>query len=175
MQLRRYLFLSLSFFLFASLLNAAGELSNRRAPGFSLPDMSLHQHDLYKYRGKVVVLNVMRTECPHCKAFSKNLARVEDKYEGKIQVINVVNPPDNQQRVLKYLQSNNTNQLVLFDCGQVSASYLKITPENPSFDTPHFFVIDQQGWIQDDYGHNALNKNIFEGEELDNIIDRYLE
>ena len=86
-----------------------------------------------------------------------------------------MNPPDNQKSVLRYLQSNNTNQLVLFDCGQVAAAYLKITPENPSFDTPHFFVIDQQGWIQDDYGHNALNTNIFEGEELDNIIDRYLE
>ena len=174
MQLRRYVLLSLSFFLFASLLSAAGVLSNRRAPGFSLPDLSQRQHDLYKYRGKVVILNVMRTQCPHCKTFTKTLARAEDKYEGKIQVINVVNPPDNQTSVLAYLQST-TNQLVLFDCGQVAASYLKVTPENPSFDTPHFFVIDQQGWIQDDYGHNALNQSIFEGDELNNIIGRYLE
>ena len=36
-------------------------------------------------------------------------------------------------------------------------------------------MIDQQGWIQDDYGHNALNQSIFEGDELNNIIGRYLE
>ena len=174
MQLRRCLFLFLSFFVFASLLSAAGALSNRRAPGFSLPDISLQQHDLYKYRGKVVILNIMRTQCPHCKAFTGVLGRAEAKFEGKIQIINVVNPPDNQKSVRAYLQST-TNQLVLFDCGQVAASYLKVTPENPSFDTPHFFVIDQQGWLQDDYGHNALNQSIFEGDEINTIIEKYLE
>ncbi len=174
MQLRRCLFLCLSFFVFASLLSAAGALSNRRAPGFSLPDISLQQHDLYKYRGKVVILNIMRTQCPHCKTFTGVLGHAEAKFEGKIQIINVVNPPDNQKSVRAYLQSSN-NQLVLFDTGQVAASYLKITPENPSFDTPHFFVIDQQGWIQEDYGHNALNQSIFEGDEINTIIEKYLQ
>ncbi len=175
MQLRRYVLLSFSFFLFASLLSAAGPLSNRRAPGFSLPDISLQHHDLYKYRGKVVILNVMQTQCPHCKVFSRNLGRVENKYAGKIRVINVVNPPDTQKTVRSYLLANRTNQLVLFDCGQVAASYLKVTPENPTFDTPHFFVIDQQGWIQEDYAHNALNQSIFEGEGIDRIIEKYLQ
>ena len=137
--------------------------------------MSLQQHDLYKYRGKVVLLNVMKTDCPHCRSFSKNLARVEDKYEPLIKVIDIVIPPDNQNTVQRYLIANGLSQLVLFDCGQVAASYLKITPENPQFDTPHFFVIDQQGWIQEDYGYNALNNSIFQGEGLDKIIDKYLE
>ena len=138
--------------------------------------MSLQQHDLYKYRGKVVILNVMKTACPHCLSFSKNLARVEDKYEPRVKVIDIVNsPPDNQSTVQKYLISNGLSQLVLFDQGQVAASYLKLTPQNPKFNTPHFFVIDQEGWIQEDYGYNALNNSIFQGEGLDKIIDKYLE
>ena len=167
--------LLLSLFLFSTLLIAAGNLSNRRAPGFSLPDTSLQQHDLYKYRGKVVILSTMQTQCPHCKVFSKNLARVEDKYGAKIQVINIVNPPDNQQSVQAYLQENRLEQLVLFDCGQVTASYMKVTPQNPTFETPHFFVIDQQGWIQDDYGYGAWNRSVFESEELDEIIEKHLQ
>ena len=30
-------------------------------------------------------------------------------------------------------------------------------------------------WIQEDYGYNALNDSIFQGEGLDKIIDKYLE
>ena len=172
--MRRSLILFLSILLLAVTAWPAGGLSNRRAPGFSLPDLSLQQHDLYKYRGKVVILNVMKTDCPHCLSFSKNLVRIEDKYKSRVKVIDLVIPPDNQNSVQKYLVENGLSQLVLFDCGQVAASYLKITPQNPKFDTPHFFVIDQEGWIQDDYGYNALNNSIFAGEGLDKIIDNYL-
>ena len=156
------------------LLTAASDLSNRRAPGFALPDASLQYHDLYKYRGKIVILNVMQTTCPHCKSFSKNLKRLKDKYGTRVQIVNIVNPPDNLEKVRDYQRLNRTNQLILFDCGQVTASYLKITPENPRFETPYFFVIDNQGWIRDDYGYNALNEGIFTGEGLDKIIDNLL-
>lgn len=177
MQFRKHVTVLLFFLLFIGALNAASDLSNRRAPGFTLPDINVQYHDLYKYRGKVVILNVMQTRCPHCKSFSKNLKRVADKYGAKVQVINIVNPPDNQQSVREYMSfmgSYTSKQLFLFDCGQVTASYLKITPENPGFDTPHFFVIDSLGWIQDDYSYNALNDNIFTGEGLDEIVNRYL-
>lgn len=173
--MRRWLILILSILTVASAAWGAGALSNRRAPGFSLPDLNLQQHDLYKFRGKVVLLNIMRTECPHCAEFSKNLARVENKYTGRVKVIDIVNPPDNQATVQRYLADNGLSQLMLFDCGQVAASYMKITPQNPKFETPHFFVIDQRGWIQEDHGYNALNRSIFEGEGLDEIVEKYLE
>ena len=50
---------------------ASGELSNRRAPGFALPDLGYtHTYDLQDYRGKVVVIDIMSTTCPHCAAIS---------------------------------------------------------------------------------------------------------
>ena len=41
----------------AASLEAAGELSNRRAPGFSLPDSNINYHDLGDYRGKIVLVD----------------------------------------------------------------------------------------------------------------------
>ena len=163
------------FFVFIGLLTGASDLSNRLAPGFALPDASLIYHDLYKYRGKIVILNVMQTACPHCKRFSRNLQRIREKYETKVQIVNIVNPPDNLEKVRDYQVSNRFKQLILFDCGQVTASYLKITPEKPRFETPYFFVIDEEGWIRDDYGYNDLNRGLFEGDALDKIIDNLLQ
>ena len=40
---------------------AAGALSNRRAPGFSLPDSTMKQHDPLDYRGKILLLEFMQT------------------------------------------------------------------------------------------------------------------
>ena len=54
----------------AALLLASGELSGRRAPGFSIPDMQQQQHDVQDYHGKILVLDIIRTSCPHCAALA---------------------------------------------------------------------------------------------------------
>ena len=153
---------------------AAGELSNRRAPGFSLPDVNLQQHDLADYRGKVVIVDVMKTACPHCTTFAKKLTEVEKKYAGQVKVLAIVHPPDNQASVKKYLADNALSITTLFDCYQVAAAYLKLGPRNPSFDVPHFFVVDKTGRIVEDYGYNMLARGIFEGDGLYPILDRYV-
>jgi peroxiredoxin len=153
---------------------AAGELSDRRAPGFSLPDSSLRQHDLQDYRGKVVIVNVMRTACTHCGPFSKVLAQVQQKYADKVQVLSIVNPPDNQKTVSQYRAKNQASSPILFDCGQVTASYLKITPQNPTIQVPHFFVIDGEGMIREDYGYSEGASDVFEGPGLIKILEKYV-
>ncbi|HYP13838.1 MAG TPA: TlpA disulfide reductase family protein, partial [Bryobacteraceae bacterium] len=62
----------------------------RRAPGFSLPDLTLKQHDLQDYKGKVVLLEFMMTECPKCQEATTVLERVKAKYGDKVQVFSVV-------------------------------------------------------------------------------------
>ena len=155
---------------------AAGELSNRRAPGFSLPDVDLKQHDLYDYRGKVVLVNIMKTDCPQCSGFSKLLAQLQRKHRGRLQVLSIVNsPPENQTTVDQYQARNRLkDSVMLFDCRQAAISYFKLTPARPSFEVPHVFIIDQKGWIQEDYGYNLLNRGIFEGEDLFPIVEKYV-
>ncbi len=154
---------------------AAGELSNRRAPGFSLVDLSFKQHDSQDYRGKILLIDVMQTSCPHCGAFSAVLEEVTAKYAGRVVVLSIVNPPDNVNTVKQYIAAHKLSVPILFDCGQVAASYLKSGPQNPSFNIPHLFIIDMEGMIRNDYEYSPLTKDIFEGRALFNELDRMLQ
>jgi peroxiredoxin len=155
-------------------LQGAGDLSNRRAPGFSLPDVNLRQHDLADYRGKVVLIEIMQTNCPHCQVFGKILEEAKAKYGDKVAILSVVNPPDNQASVTRYVRDTKSTIPILFDCGQMAASYLKVTPANPAINVPHLFIIDGNGMIRNDFGYNAANKGIFEGRALFAEVDRVL-
>ena len=170
----RRVVVGLALFSLALSALSAAELSNRRAPGFALPDVDLKYHDLADYRGKVVLVNVMKTTCPHCTTFSKSLNAAQEKYGSRIKVLSVVNHQDTQGMVKDYLRNNGLKTTFLFDCGQMTASYLKLSPSNPSFQTPHVFVIDEKGWIQEDHGYNLLNKGLFEGSEINRVIEKYL-
>lgn len=152
----------------------SGELSGRRAPGFSLPDSQLKYHDLADYRGKVVLLEVMQSTCPDCRVLAKTLEKMKAKYAGKVAVLAVVNPPDNQTSVAQFFKETQITTTVLFDCGQVSASYFKLTPQSSSMHVPHLFVIDQQGMIRNDFSHTPESKELFEGAGLSAVIDPLL-
>ncbi|HVP47878.1 MAG TPA: TlpA disulfide reductase family protein [Bryobacteraceae bacterium] len=148
----------------------AGDLSGRRAPGFSLIDVNLTQHDLQDYRGKIVLVDFIQTTCPHCGEFSKTLQEVVARYSGKVAVLSIVNPPDTPATVKPFIAQHKLSYPLLFDCGQVAASYVKAA----SFDVPHLFIIDAQGTIQNDYGYNPFTRGIFEGRDLFSELDRML-
>lgn len=150
----------------------AGELSGRRAPGFALPDRNMQFHDLADYRGKVVLLDIMVTNCPNCVTLAQTLEKLKADYGEKIAVLSVVNPPDNVQTVAGFIERHKITSPILFDCGQMAGSYLKPDPKNPRIHVPHLFVIDQEGVIRHDFGHTE--KAIFEGKGLKEIIDRLL-
>ncbi len=153
----------------------AAELSDRRAPGFALPDLQFRYHDPADYRGRVVIVNIMNVGCSHCRAFSKVLHAAEKKYGSQLKVLSIVNPPDNQNAVRGYMIKNGISTTILFDCGQAAASYLKVDASNPSFDVPHFFVIDRDGMIREDYGYNPLQRGVFESEGIYRVLDKYVE
>jgi peroxiredoxin len=158
----------------AAALFAAGGLSNRRAPGFSLMDTTGRQHDLYDYRGKIVLVEIMQTKCPHCRTFSKILDQVQTKYGGRVAILSVVNPPDTPATVSRYLAEVKPTTPLLFDSGQMAISYFKATPQNPSVDLPHLFIVDANGWIVNDYEYSDATKPIFEGQALFPELDRML-
>jgi thiol-disulfide isomerase/thioredoxin len=159
----------------ASYAMAAGELSGRRAPGFALPDvMTLAYHDPADYRGKVLIVEFMQSTCEHCEKFSGILEKVKAKYGNRVAILSITNPPDNQNTVGQYVRQNKVTVPILYDCGQVAASYLKATPQNPSVSVPHVFLIDAQGTIRNDFGYGLLTRSIFEGNGLFAEIDKLL-
>ena len=137
----------------AAMCFGANSLSGRRAPGFSLPDSNFKRYDLQDFRGKWVLIDFMLTNCPHCKQLGRNLEEVKKRSGSNVAIMSVVLPPDTQDTVAKYVQEIGATIPVLFDQGQMAASYFNASPQNPSFDTPHLFVIDPKGMIVRDFGH----------------------
>ncbi len=148
----------------------AGDLSGRRAPSFSLPDIKGKWHDILDYRGKVLLIDFMQTSCPGCAAFAKVLAQVHQKYGDKVAIISIVNPPDAQDSIARFINGHKLETPVVFDMGQVAFSYMK----TGQFDIPHVFLIDANGMIREDWGHSVFTKDIFEGTGLYPHIDRLL-
>ena len=150
----------------------SGELSGRRAPGFSLPETAAKQHDPLDYRGKVLIIDFMQVTCEHCIKFSAILEQAKARYGDKIAVLSIVNPPSEQKGVAEYIAKNKVTSPVLFDCGQVAYSYLK--PTSNSIAIPHVFLIDAEGIIRNDFGYGAGTVNIFEGKGLFAELDKML-
>jgi peroxiredoxin len=150
----------------------AQSLSGRRAPSFSLPDSSMAQHDILDYRGRWLLIDFMRTDCPHCKALSKVLEDVHTKFGSKVVSISIViAPPDNQQTVAKYVaETNSKSTTILFDQGQMAVSFFKATPQNPGFDTPHLFIVDPNGMIVQDIPQST----VLEGPGLLQVIEKWV-
>jgi peroxiredoxin len=154
-------------------LLTAGELSGRRAPGFSLPDTKLEQHDLYDYRGKIVLLDIMQTTCPTCAAMTTELERIKANYAGKVVVLAVAVPPDTLNTINAFVSSHGVTGPVLFDSGQMAASYMKVGPQNPRIHLPHLFLIDAEGMIQNDWGEQEA-VDAAKGGAIESDIDRLL-
>jgi peroxiredoxin len=163
----------LAIFLIAALsLFAAGEYSNRRAPGFSLQDPHFEQHDPEDYRGKVLIVEFMQTTCPVCQRLTDTLLQIKEKYGDRIAVLSIVTLPDNFQTVEKFAADRKIPWPMLFDSGQVMMSYLKVTPSNPKVEFPHVFLIDGKGTIRNDFGAAEAAALTIRG--LSTEIDRLL-
>jgi peroxiredoxin len=158
------------------LLSASGNLSDRRAPGFALPDPTYeHYYDLQDYAGKLVLIDIMSTRCPHCLLTATTLEQVKSRYGDKVVVLEVVLPPDNQSSISKFVQTNNVTVPVLCDMGQMTASYFKATPATmQQIQVPHLFLIDSHGIIRNDFAYEESTRPIFEGVGLFAEIDKLL-
>lgn len=153
----------------------SGALSNRRAPGFSLSDSSMTQHDPQDLRGKIVIVDFMKTDCPNCRKVGGILEQIKAKYAGRVAVLSVVTLPDTIGNVRKYISENGISSPVLFDCGQVTASYMKITPQNPTMRFPHLFLLDKDGFIRNDFDHDEADNGTVSVKTLSAEIDKLLQ
>lgn len=167
--------LSISLLFLSTLAFGSGELSNRRAPGFALPTPDYRRwYDLQDFRGKVLIIEIMSTSCPHCMLTSTTLEKVRDKYGDKIGILSVVLPPDNQDSVGKYATTNKITVPIVADMGQMTISYINAKPGQSHLDVPHLFLIDKQGMIRNDWQYNDSNKGVFEGPGLFADIEKFM-
>jgi peroxiredoxin len=146
----------------------------RRAPGFALPDLRGEVHDLQDYRGKIVLLDIMRTDCPHCAPFASFLQELQTHYAGKVVVLAIVNPPDNKSTVGRFVAQRKITYPILFDCGQAAYSYILPDAMRPDVSVPHTYLIDAAGAVRGDWAFGPGTSRIFEGRGLYAEIDKLL-
>ena len=149
-------------------LFAAGPL--RRAPGFCLIDTNGQWQDLADYRGKIVLVEFMKTDCPHCASFSAVLNGLKLKYATQLAILAIADPPDNPQTMTQFVNVHKLTYPLLLDQGQVAASYVRAA----SIDLPAVYLIDSGGMIRNSWQNGVLTKDIFEGEGLAREIDKLL-
>jgi peroxiredoxin len=142
----------------------------RRAPGFCLIDTTGQWRDLADYRGKIVLVEFMKTDCPHCASFSTVLNGLKTKYAERLVILAVANPPDTPQMMQQFLSTHKLTYPMLYDQGQVAASYVR----SPSVDLPTVYLIDANGMIRNSWQNGVLTKDIFEGQGLSREIDKLL-
>ena len=156
--------------LLCAALLTAQPTSGRRAPSFSLPDSKFTQHDILDYRGRWLIVDFMKTDCPHCRALALTLEELKTRHSTKLGILEIVVPPDNLNTVAKYIAETKTTSPVVFDSGQVAAAYFDITPVNrKSFDTPHWFLINPNGTIVRDWNQNLADTPEWT-KELDQLV-----
>ena len=154
--------------LFGAALFAAGPL--RRAPGFCLIDTSGQWQDLADYRGKIVLVEFMQTNCPHCAAFSTVLNGLKLKYGDKLAILAIANPPDNPQTMMQFVKDHKLTYPLLLDQGQAAYSYVR----TPSIELPTVYLVDANGMIRNSWVDGVMTKDIFEGSGLAREIDKLL-
>jgi peroxiredoxin len=164
---------SITMLALCATLAFAGSRSGRRVPSFALPDSNAKYVDVLDLRGKPLLIEIMRTDCPHCVTLTRTLSRVQAKYGNRVNILAIVNPPDEVSRVGKYIATHKITYPILFDVGTFTANIMQATPARPSIDLPHLFLIDANGMIADDFGFEG-NKAVMEGDGLFAIIDRLL-
>jgi peroxiredoxin len=146
----------------------------RRAPGFSLPDANSQQKDLADYRGKVVIVDFMKTDCEHCGAFSQILEQVNTRYRGRVVVLSIAPAPDSPVTISQFRAKFGVTYPILFDCGQVAFSYIRPNPLNPAIALPRFFIVGPDGYILKDFEFGPQTQEIFRGQGLFSELDRIL-
>ncbi len=151
-------------------LALAAQNASRRAPGFALIDRQSRLHDLQDYRGKVVLLDFMKTDCPHCKTFAAILEQVKSRYGDRVPIFSIVMPPDTAATVETFANDNNLSTTFLFDCGQVAYSYIR--PKTSAINLPHLYIVNRDGSIAGDYEYGPATADFFEGKRLLTELER---
>ena len=142
----------------------------RRAPGFCLMDQRQQWQDLADYRGKVVIVEFMQSTCPHCAALVTVLEDLSKKYAGRLQVISIAVAPDPPQQVVQFAVGHKLTYPLLYDGGQVAASYTRTGGIN----FPAVYVVDREGMMRDHWEYGPLTKDVFEGGGLGRAVERLM-
>ncbi len=156
-------------------LLTAGELSNRPAPPFRLVDSKGRTFSLADSQGKFLIIEFMQTTCPHCQKFAPVLESLTWRFKGRVAVISIAAHPDTPAAVTDFVETYKVTYPILLDPSHEAArAYLKPQPPNYGFSIPHVFLVDQSGYIRDDFTQTRSNLEVFTAAGFNRMIAAYV-
>lgn len=157
-----------------ALVCSAGDLSNRPAPDFHLNDAFGRPVSLNDYRGKLLLVEFLATTCPHCQKFAPVLDSVYARFKGKVAVVGIATFPATAQTVAEFVKTYKVTYPILIDpTNKAALDYLKPSPDK-GFSIPYLFIVDQAGFIRDDFIQNPSNAEFFTPQGLSRMVEGYL-
>lgn len=138
--------------LFAGIAVLAGSLladsleAVRKAPDltFTLPGEG--QKTLSQYRGKVVALEFIFTTCPHCKAASHMMTKLQQEYGPRgLQVIDVAVNPNADLLVDNFAKEEQVNFPVGWTPSATMTAFMGFSSDR--YVVPQLVLIDRRGNI----------------------------
>ncbi len=118
-------------------------LSAEAVFGLTLSDENGNPRTLADYKGKNTVILAWATWCPYCARELKELARVKDEYNEKIEVI-AVNRGEAQEAIRSYFEKNTVHPGVQY-LSDPDDSFFKTIG---GFSMPETLFIDKNGDIK---------------------------
>jgi len=144
--IRRLFVTSLALLTIATLVQAA----NIPRPA---PELSIHMADdsqilLSQMRGKVVVMEILLTTCPHCKVAAKVLTKLQNEWGPKgLQCIGVAIDPMPKLNLPGYVTETGASYPVGYSEYNTAVAFME-HPAQLRLLVPQVLIIDRKGIIR---------------------------
>lgn len=145
-MIRRLFVMSLALLTIATLVQAA----NIPRPA---PELSIHMADdsqilLSQLRGKVVAMEILLTTCPHCKAASKVLTKLQNEWKSRgLQCVGVAVDPMPKLSLPGFVAETGVSYPVGYSEYNTAVKFLE-HPQQLRLLVPQVVIIDRKGIIR---------------------------
>ena len=146
----------------------------RKSPEFNFSDPSGKQISLSSLKGKVVVIEFLLTNCPHCKRVAMMIAKVQgERAQRGLQTIGIAFDNNiNGKTVAQFSQNLGVTYPIGYTSSAEVDSYLGRTPTERLM-VPQIVVIDRAGVIRAQ-SRPVREANLEDESQLRNLIDGLL-
>ena len=112
------------------------------APNFTLADLHGQSHSLSEYRGRIVVINFWSAECPWVQRSDQLLAEWLQAWGSRVTLLPIAANASETMEMIWQAATDRELTVVLHDVTHRTADLYGAS------NTPHFFVIDEQGLLR---------------------------